>query len=112
MVQRSMSKKSQQKPKKQQRRNHSREYKAEVVRLCQESGKSPEVIGSEMGLAGSLIRNWMRQADVDAGGGRKGALTTTERDELGQLRKEVKHLRQERDILKKATAFFVKEATS
>jgi transposase len=107
-----MTKKPQQKPKKQQRRNHTREYKAEVVHLCQESGKSPEVVGLEMGLSGSLIRTWMRQADVDAGGGGKGALTTTERNELAQLRKEVKHLRQERDILKKATAFFVKEATS
>jgi transposase len=108
MVQRNMAKK----PKKQQRRNHTREYKAEVVRLCQESGKSPEAIGREMGIAGSLVRNWLRQANVDAGGGGKGALTTTEREELMQLRRENKHLRQERDILKKATAFFVKEATS
>ncbi|MFC1641604.1 transposase [Myxococcota bacterium] len=95
-----------------QRRKHSAEYKAEVVRLCQESRKSPEVIGREMGLSGGLVRAWLKQADVDAGGGGEGALTTPEREELGQLRREVKHLRQERDILKKATAFFVKEATS
>ena len=84
MVQRSMSKKSQQKPKKQQRRNHTREYKAEVVRLCHNSGKSPEAIGREMGVAGSLVRGWIRQANVDAGGGEKGVLTTTEREELAQ----------------------------
>lgn len=111
MVQRSMSKKKQSKPKR-PRRVHSPEYKAEVVRLCQESGKSPEVIGREMGLSGSLVRNWVHQAEVDAGGGSQGSLTSTEREELAQLRKEVKHLRQERDILKRATAFFVKEATS
>ena len=108
MVQRDMSKNKQKK----QRRKHSAEYKAEIVRLCQESGKSPEAIGREMGLSGSLIRNWLGEANIDAGGGREGALTTSEREELARLRSEVKHLRQERDILKKATAFFVKEATS
>jgi transposase len=108
MVQRDMSKN---KPKR-QRRKHSPEYKAEIVRLCQESGKSPEAIGHEMGLSGSLVRNWLSQADTDAGGGGDGPLTTSEREELARLRSEVKHLRQERDILKRATAFFVKEATS
>ena len=51
-------------------------------------------------------------APADAGGGGEGPLTTSEREELARLRSEVKHLRQERDILKRATAFFVKEATS
>lgn len=108
MVQRNMSKS---KPKR-QRRKHSAEYKAEIVRLCQDSGKSPETIGREMGLSGSLVRLWVNQANVDAGGGGEGPLTTTEREELTRLRSENKHLRQERDILKKATAFFVKEVTS
>lgn len=111
MVQRNMSKKKNQKPKR-PRRKHSPEYKAEVVRLCRDSGKSPEVIGQEMGLSGSLVRSWIRQTEVDAGGGGEGPLTSSEREELAQLRREVKHLRQERDILKRATAFFVKEATS
>lgn len=108
MVQRSMSKNKQ----KRQRRKYSTEYKAEVVRVCRDSGKSPETIGKELGLGGSLVRNWVNQAKVDAGGGGKGALTTTERDELAELRKEVRHLRQEREILKRATVCFVKEATS
>lgn len=108
MVQREMSKSKS----KRQRRKHSAEYKAEVVRLCRDSDKSPETIGTEMGLAGSLVRSWVNQSRVDAAGGGKGALTTSERDELTELRKEVRHLRQERDILKKATVFFVKEATS
>jgi transposase len=108
MVQRDMAKSKNSK----QRRRHSAEYKAEVVRLCNDSGKSPETIGRELGLAGSLVRGWVNQANVDAGGGSTEALKTSERDELAELRKEVRHLRQERDILKKATAFFVKEATS
>jgi transposase len=54
----------------------------------------------------------VNQANVDAGGGGEGPLTTTEREELTRLRSENKHLRQERDILKNATAFFVKEVTS
>jgi transposase len=100
------------KSKKQKRRNHSAEYKAEIVRLCSESGKSPESIGREMGLSGSMVRAWVNQASVDAGGGSEGPMTTSEREELARLRAEVKHLRQERDTLKRATAFFVKEATS
>jgi len=107
MAQRDMTKKV-----KKVRRNHTPEYKAEVLKLCRESGKSPELIGREMGLSGSMIRSWMRQAGIDAKGGTKGPLTTSEREELAELRREVKHLRQERDILKRATAFFVKEATS
>lgn len=102
---------SKSKPKR-QRRKHSAEYKAEIVRLCQDSGRSPETIGREMGLSGSLVRLWVNQANVDAGGGGEGPLTTTEREELTPLRSENKHLRQERDILKKATAFFAKEVTS
>ena len=54
-------------------------------------------------------RRWVQQAEVDAGRGRAGALTTEEREELGRLRRENRTLRMERDILKKATAFFAKE---
>ena len=74
MVQQNMSKKPQQKQKR-RRRKHSPEYKAEDVRLCRESGRTPEIIGREIGLSGSLVRNWVRQAEVDAGGGGKGPLT-------------------------------------
>ena len=57
----------------------------------------------------TALRSWVRQAENDAGRGAPGALTTEEREELGRLRRENRTLRMERDILKKATAFFAKE---
>ena len=60
-------------------------------------------------LAGRQVRLWVREAEVNAGLGAPGALTTEEREELGRLRRENRTLRMERDILKKATAFFAKE---
>jgi len=56
------------------------------------------------------VRAWVRQAEVDSGRGPAEALTTAERDELAQLRRRVKTLEMEREILKKATAFFAKES--
>jgi len=53
----------------------------------------------------------VKRADADAGEGPPGALTTAEREELGRLRKQVKRLEMEREILKKAAAFFAKENT-
>lgn len=101
-------------PKKRQgkRRKFTDEYKAEVVRLCQQPGKTPFAVARELGLTASAVSGWVRQAKVDAGGGGNGPLTTAERDELAALRREVRTLRQEREILKRATAFFAKEGTS
>lgn len=94
------------------RRKFSPEYKTEVVRLCQQPGASAFAVANELGLTPSAVMNWVRQATVDASGGGSGALTTVERDELAALRREVRTLRQEREILKRATAFFAKEGTS
>jgi transposase-like protein len=96
--------------KKRRRRAFSDEFKAETVRLVRESGKSIGVIARELDLTETALRRWVRQAEIDAGRGPAGALTTSERDELTQLRRENKRLRMERDILKKATAFFAKES--
>src|SRR5262245_26320871 len=96
---------------KRKRRRFEPEYRAEVVRLVQTSGKSVGEISRELDLTESAVRAWVKQAEVDAGKGPKGALTTAERDELAALRREVKSLRMEREILKKATAFFAKETT-
>lgn len=94
------------------RRKFTAEYKAEVVRLCQQPGKTASGVAEELGLTPCAVMNWVKQATVDAGGGGSGALTTAERDELSALRREVRTLRQEREILKRATAFFAKEGTS
>jgi transposase len=98
--------------KKRKRRQFTPEYKVEVVRLCQQPGKTPNGVAIELGLTPSAVMGWVKQATVDAGGGDSGALTTTEREELASLRKEIKQLRQEREILKRATAFFAKEGSS
>jgi transposase len=100
------------KRKKRERRNFTDEYKAEVVRLCQQPGKTPNGVAVELGLTPSAVMAWVKQATADAGGGGSGALTTSEREELAALRKENRQLRQEREILKRATAFFAKEGTS
>ena len=94
---------------KRKRRAFTKEFKAETVRLVRDSGKSVGAIARELDLTETALREWVRQAEVDAGRGRPGALTTDERAELAQLRREVRTLRMERDILKKATAFFAKE---
>lgn len=94
---------------KRRRRAFSAEFKAETVRLVRESGKSIGAIARELDLTESALRQWVRQAETNAGRGPAGALTTEERAELAALRRENKRLRMERDILKKATAFFAKE---
>jgi transposase-like protein len=96
--------------KKRKRRKFSAEFKAETVRLVRDSDKSVTVIARELDLTETALRRWVQQAEIDAGRGPSGALTTSEREELVQLRREAKRLRMERDILKKATAFFAKES--
>ena len=93
------------------RRHFTPEYKAEVVKLAQTSGKTPGELARELDLTETAVRAWIKQAEVDAGKGESGALTTSEREELAMLRREVKTLRTEREILKRATAFFAKETT-
>jgi transposase len=66
-------------------------------------------VARDLDLTETALRSWVRQAEIDAGGGTAGALTTDERAEVARLRRENRTLRMERDILKKATAFFAKE---
>ncbi len=94
---------------KRKRRSFTKEFKAQAVRIVRESGKPVGTVARELDLTETALRSWVRQAEVDGGRGPAGALTTEERAELGQLRREVRTLRMERDILKKATAFFAKE---
>jgi transposase-like protein len=66
-------------------------------------------VAKDLGITESNLRNWVKQADVDAGKGPAGALTTAERQELSALRRENKELRMEREILRKAMVFFAKQ---
>jgi transposase-like protein len=94
---------------KRKRRQFTDEFKAEAVRLVRESDKSAGQIARDLDLTESALRRWVEQAAIEAGHGPPGALTRAEREELVQLRRENKQLRMEREILKKATAFFAKE---
>ena len=80
------------------------------VRLVRESGKPGGTVAQDLDLAESVLRHWVRQARIDSGHGPAGALTTDVREEFTRRRREVRTLRMERDILKKATAFLAKES--
>jgi transposase len=67
-------------------------------------------VAIDLDLTETALREWVRRAEVDAGKGPPGALTTTEREELTRLRRENKRLQMERDILKAAATFFAKES--
>ena len=91
------------------RRKFTREYKAEVIKLAKESGKSIGKLCEELELTETSVRAWIKQHDIDAGHGPAGALTTAERQELSQLRKENRELRREKEFLGKAAAFFASQ---
>lgn len=91
------------------RRKFSAEFKAEAVALTKQPGQSVPKVAKSLDLTETALRAWVKQADVDAGKGPAGALSTAEKHELAALRKEVRQLRMEREILRKATAFFAKE---
>jgi transposase len=89
---------------KRKRRSFSKEYKAEVVELIRKSGRSIGAVARDLDLSETAVRRWVHQAEIDSGGGPAGALTTAEREELAQLRKRVKTLEMEREILKNGLA--------
>ena len=86
------------------------EFRARMVELVR-SGRSPEDLAKEFEPSSQAIRNWVRQADFDEGR-RADGLTSAERDELSRLRREVKQLKTEREILSKAAAWFARETGS
>jgi len=89
------------------RRSFSDEYKTEVVELCRTSSKSIAQVARDLGIGETAVRRWVAQAEIDTG--RRAGLTTEEHAELVALRKENRVLREERDLLRRATAFFAKE---
>ncbi len=90
------------------RRSFTPEFKAEVVELVRQPGHTVGSVARDMDLTETAVRAWVRQAERDEGV-RADGLTTNERDELTALRRENRTLREERDILKRATAFFARE---
>jgi transposase len=93
------------------RRSFTDEFKAGAVALVLKEGKTVADVARDLDLTPSALGLWVKQAKVDAGKGPLGALTTAEKEELARLRKENRELKMERDILKKAAAFFAKEST-
>jgi transposase len=83
------------------------EFKAQAIQLVCSSDRSISQIAEELGVSGTSLRNWVKQAQIDQG--EREGLTTEEREELRKLRKENRILRQEREILRKAAAFFARE---
>ena len=89
------------------RQSYSPEFREQMVALAR-SGRTPESLSREFEPSAQAIRNWVRQADRDAGLRADGP-TSAERKELRQLRRDNKRLRVERDILAKAAAWFARE---
>ena len=85
------------------------EFRREAVRLMRESGGSPAQLARELGCSEQALRNWWRQDEADRGE-RTDTLTSDERARLRELERENRVLRQEREILKRAAAFFARES--
>jgi transposase len=90
------------------RRSFTDEFKASAVRLVLDEGKSVSAVARDLDLTASALQEWVNRARADRTKGRSGGLTTAEREELARLRKEVRELRMERDILKEAAVLFAK----
>lgn len=83
------------------------EFKAEAVKLARSSEKPLSELARDLGVSTETLRNWTKQQQIDTG--KRDGLTTDEREELRRLRRENKSLREEREVLRKATAFFAAE---
>jgi transposase len=90
------------------RRHFTEEFRAGAVRLVLDEGQTVGRVAGDLDLTASALRAWVTRARADRSRGRAGGLTTVEREELARLRKENRELRMEREILKKAAAFFAK----
>ncbi|MGH3907722.1 MAG: transposase [Pseudonocardiaceae bacterium] len=92
------------KKKPRRRRSFTPEFQSEIVEACGRGDRSIGQVARDFDLTETAVREWVKQADIDAG--RRDGLTTAEREELAQLRRENRQLREDVGILKRATAFF------
>jgi transposase len=92
------------------RRVFTAAFKADAVKLVRDGGRSIGRVAKDLDLTETALRGWVRRAEIEVGEGPPGALTQAEREELVKLRRENKRLQMEREILKKAAAFFAKES--
>ena len=91
------------------RRSFTAQFKAEIVELCQRGDRTVRQVSQDFDLTETAVREWVRQAERDAGNREDGGLTSAGRRELAELRRENRRLREDVEILKRATAFFAKE---
>jgi transposase len=91
------------------RRSFNKEFKLEAVKLVKAGGMSVHAAAQDLGICATSLRRWVKQFDIDHGEGAAGAMKSHEKEELRRLRRENRQLRMEREVLKKATAFFAKE---
>jgi transposase len=89
------------------RRSFTPEFKADIVERCRAGDRTIAQVARDFDLTETAVRSWVRQAEIDDGD--RGGLTTEERKELVELRRENRQLREDVGILKRATAFFVQE---
>ena len=89
---------------KRKRRRFTTDFKADAVRLCNSGGRTIAQVAIDLDLTETALRDWVKRAAVDAGQGPPSALTTAEREEFGELRRRVKRLEMEREILKNCLA--------
>lgn len=91
------------------RPTYSPEFRREAIKLMRSGARTPRQLAEEIGCSAQTLRNWRRQDEADRGE-RDDALTTEERARLRDLEREIKTLRQEREILKRAAVFFARES--
>jgi len=86
---------------------YPREFRERAVELYRAGGVSMDVLAKQLGIASTTVANWIRQARIDDG--EQPGITTADRDELTQLRREIRRLEMENEFLKRAAAYFAKE---